>query len=154
MQNFYGQRETWFELEATFYGSRMVFPVNTACDRVNKRRSWNINQFSLLPSDITRNTEYFGAFENTELCCAQIRCAICYVYNNSNTGEGIFMKFDPGLLNSIDNTQILVKTKLFTWKLLTFLFESEANSPDVYQQKNIPPQKKKEILNKSEKYFT
>jgi len=53
-------------------------------------------------------------FENTELYSAPISCAMCYVRNNSNTGEGIIMKFDSGLLNCIDNTPILVKTKLFT----------------------------------------
>jgi hypothetical protein len=33
------------------------------------------------------------------------------------------------------------------------LIESEANSSDVYQEKNIS-EKKKEILNETEKYFT
>jgi hypothetical protein len=59
-------------------------------------------------------------FENTELCCAQIRCAMCFVCNNSKTGEGIFMKFDSGVLNFIDNTPILVKTRLFNMKTATF----------------------------------
>jgi hypothetical protein len=75
-------------------------------------------------------------FENSELCSAQIRCTMCYVCNNSNTGDGIFMKFDPGSLNCIDNTPTLVKSRLFTRRSLPFLIESEANSPDVYQEKN------------------
>jgi hypothetical protein len=32
MHYFYAQWETCFELEATFYASCMVPPVNTACD--------------------------------------------------------------------------------------------------------------------------
>jgi hypothetical protein len=58
-------------------------------------------------------------FEKNELCSPQIRCAMFYVCSNSNRGVGIFMKFDPGLLNCIDNTNF-GKNQAFHMKIATF----------------------------------